>query len=135
MQRSLSTFSSFADKHSEAFTVPSLRWLRFNQDENGFACAFVNVGRRVLIDELKAYEYIIPKTSQGKINWQSPAGTLSDCVMSLGLTVHGMRSTLYPPKDNQKPIPRVRWEGTFSKDPVPERDEEEGDYKKWQRGD
>ena len=50
MSRNLSTLANFAEKH-EAFTEKSLRWLRFNQTTNGFAPAFVNVGRRVLIDE------------------------------------------------------------------------------------
>ena len=53
----LRTLGQFSDIHP-AFTEPSLRWLRFNQDANGFAGAFVTVGRRVLIDEGKFFKAI-----------------------------------------------------------------------------
>jgi len=46
----LLSLKQFSKKHP-AFTEPGLRWLRFNQETNGFASAFVTVGRRVLIDE------------------------------------------------------------------------------------
>ena len=58
MNRSYSTIPAFAEKHAAAFTVPGLRWLRFNQKTNGFAEAFVAVGRRVLIDEERFFECI-----------------------------------------------------------------------------
>ena len=58
MCRNLSSFSAFSKKHSDAFTVPSLRWLRFKEDTNGFAGAFVNVGRRVLVDEDRFFECV-----------------------------------------------------------------------------
>jgi len=46
----LMSLKQFSLKHP-AFSEPSLRWLRFNQATNGFARAFLTVGRRVLIDE------------------------------------------------------------------------------------
>lgn len=58
MPRHLSTFSSFAERYSNAFTEPGLRWTRFNCERNGFAGAFVKVGRRVLIDEDRFFECI-----------------------------------------------------------------------------
>ena len=53
----LFTFTQFAKRHP-AFPESSLRWLRFNDRENGFAAAFVNVGRRVLVDEERFFEVI-----------------------------------------------------------------------------
>jgi hypothetical protein len=50
----LLTIAQFSEKH-RAFTVASLRWLRFNQETRGFARAFLTVGRRVLIDEGKFF--------------------------------------------------------------------------------
>jgi hypothetical protein len=47
---SLLSIKQFAARHS-AFTEGSLRWLRFEAATNGFASAFVTIGRRVLIDE------------------------------------------------------------------------------------
>ena len=47
----LLTFRQFAEKHP-AFSEASLRWTRFRELENGFASAFVSVGRaRVLVWE------------------------------------------------------------------------------------
>ena len=58
MQRNYFGFRAFSNKHPDAFSVSSLRWLRFNRETNGFAPAFVNVGRRVLIDEDRFFECI-----------------------------------------------------------------------------
>ena len=66
--RTLFTFQQFADRQP-AFSESSLRWLRFHQDENGFASAFINVGRRVLIDETKFFEVI-----DGQNSGSSPRG-------------------------------------------------------------
>jgi len=46
--------------------VSSLRWLRFNQETNGFADAFVTVGRRVLIDEGKFFDAIERQNRQAR---------------------------------------------------------------------
>ena len=48
--RHLYTVPQFAERHP-AFPVTSLRWLRFNQDRNGFSEAFLKVEGRVLVDE------------------------------------------------------------------------------------
>ena len=58
MPRVYSTIQKFAEKNPDAFTEASLRWLRYNQDENGFASAFVTVGRKVLIDEERFFGII-----------------------------------------------------------------------------
>ena len=46
----LSTFGQFSERHP-AFSVPTLRWIRFNAERNGFQSAFRKVGSRVLISE------------------------------------------------------------------------------------
>ena len=53
--KTLSTISLFSKKHP-AFTQSSLRGLRFYQYTNGFSDAFLNQGRKVLIDEDKFFE-------------------------------------------------------------------------------
>ena len=59
MSRNLSTLSRFSEKYEDAgFTVPSLRWLRYREEENGFASAFKSVGGRVLIDEDEFFRII-----------------------------------------------------------------------------
>jgi hypothetical protein len=47
--RDLRTFGRFAQESNGVFTVPALRWIRFNAERFGFADAFVTVRRRVLI--------------------------------------------------------------------------------------
>ena len=51
----LLTIQQFAEENP-AFTVGSLRWLRFQQDENGFRGAFVKIGERVLVNEERFFE-------------------------------------------------------------------------------
>ncbi len=54
----LLTFKQFAERHP-AFSEGSLRWMRFQQDRNGFRPAFKAIGRnRVLIDERRFFEII-----------------------------------------------------------------------------
>ena len=53
----LLTMPQFAEKHP-AWTIGSLRWLRYKESENGFGPAFVTVGRRVLIDEAEFFSCI-----------------------------------------------------------------------------
>lgn len=55
--RSLLTVKQFSKQHP-AFTESSLRWLIFNEAENGFSPAIKRIGRRVLIDEQKFFECI-----------------------------------------------------------------------------
>lgn len=47
----------FSNKHP-AFPEGALRWYRFNQETNGFKDAFVQIGRKVLINEEKFFECI-----------------------------------------------------------------------------
>jgi hypothetical protein len=53
--RKLLTVSQFAIKHP-AFSESSLRWLRFNSQNNDMAPAFLKLGRRVYIDEEKFFQ-------------------------------------------------------------------------------
>ena len=54
----LLTFRQFAKRHP-AFSEGSLRWMRFQQDKNGFQSAFKAVGRnRVLVDEGEFFRII-----------------------------------------------------------------------------
>lgn len=43
-----------------AWTVASLRWLRFNESSNGLAefGAFIQQGRRVLLDKPRFFEWV-----------------------------------------------------------------------------
>ena len=53
----LVTVAQFAEQHP-AFTEGSLRWLRFNQAENGFERAFLSCGRKLLIDVDSFFEVL-----------------------------------------------------------------------------
>lgn len=53
----LLTFRQFSEKHP-AFSESSLRWIRFNEEKNGFRSAFVCVQRRVLVDESEFFRVI-----------------------------------------------------------------------------
>ena len=51
------TVRQFAYKYP-AFSESSLRWLIFNQETNGFAAAFVKLGRRILINEKRFFQVV-----------------------------------------------------------------------------
>ena len=53
----LLTIRQFSERHP-AFPQGGLRALRFNQHSNGFAPAFVSVGRKVLIEEARFFEIV-----------------------------------------------------------------------------
>jgi len=57
--RTLLTVNQFADKHP-AFSVGGLRWQIFNSSNNGLDeyGALVRLGKRVLIDEEKYFQWI-----------------------------------------------------------------------------
>lgn len=57
------TIRQFAEKHP-AFPQGGLRSIRFNQDSNGFAPAFLNQGRKVLINEQKFFEILESQNKQ-----------------------------------------------------------------------
>lgn len=66
--RDLRDIDTFA-KPNSPFTAPALRALRFhakNGNRNGFAGAFVNVGRKVLVDVEKFYQCIAVLNGSGK---------------------------------------------------------------------
>ena len=58
-QSSLFTVKQFAQQHP-AFPVGGLRWQIFNEDKNGLkaAGAIVRVGRKVLIDTDKYFQWV-----------------------------------------------------------------------------
>ena len=58
----LLTVRQFSEKHP-AFPQGGLRALRFNSETNGFAKAFVTVGRKVLINE-EAFFAVIEEQNQ-----------------------------------------------------------------------
>lgn len=39
-------------------TIPALRWMRFNGHKNGFNRCTLKVGKRVLIDEAKFFDWL-----------------------------------------------------------------------------
>ena len=56
-QRRLRTVNQFCEANP-AFTPGGIRWLLFNRDINGLEQAVVKIGRRVLIDEDKFFEWL-----------------------------------------------------------------------------
>ena len=63
----LLTMRQFAAKHP-AFSEGSLRWMRFQENKNGFRSAFKAVGRnRVLVDETEFFRII---DEQNAPEWQ-----------------------------------------------------------------
>lgn len=53
----LLTIRQFSEKHP-AFPQGGLRAIRFNAETNGFQPAFLKVGRKVLIDEMKFFAIV-----------------------------------------------------------------------------
>ncbi|MDO9213445.1 MAG: hypothetical protein Q8Q54_11460 [Methylococcales bacterium] len=64
----LYTVNSFAEKHSQAFKIGGLRSLIFNQDKNGLtkSGSIIRLGRKVLIDETKFFDWIELQNQGGK---------------------------------------------------------------------
>ncbi len=62
----LSTVKQFSEKH-QAFTTGGLRALIFNEHQNGLAKsgAIVRIGRKVLIDEAKFFNWIEVQNKAG----------------------------------------------------------------------
>ncbi len=63
-QRYLLTVPQFADAHP-AFPISSLRWLLYQRKGNGLHKAVVRVGRRVLIDEARFFQWIAEQNGEG----------------------------------------------------------------------
>ena len=59
----LSTFRQFAEQNP-AFSEGSLRWIRLNQEQNGFAPAFKKVGGRVFIQPETFFGIVKAQTRQ-----------------------------------------------------------------------
>jgi len=51
----ISTIEQFCQRHP-AFTLGGIRHIRFHEEENGFAKAFVQIGRRVYVNEEVFFE-------------------------------------------------------------------------------
>ena len=64
-QRRLRTVQQFCQEHV-AFTIGGLRWLLFHRETNGLHQAVVKIGRRVLIDEDKFFEWVMQQNSPGQ---------------------------------------------------------------------
>ena len=71
---SLLTIRQFSERHP-AFSEASLRWLRFNERSNGFARAFVTVGRRVLVDEMEFFRVVREQNSSTEPKAPETEGT------------------------------------------------------------
>lgn len=59
----ISTIEQFCQRHP-AFTPGGIRHIRFHATENGFARAFVQIGRRVYINEEAFFEIALGQTAQ-----------------------------------------------------------------------
>jgi len=55
--RTLRTVQQFCHEYP-AFTLGGMRWLLFHREQNGLAQAVIHVGRRVLIDVDRFFEWI-----------------------------------------------------------------------------
>ena len=64
-QHRLRTVQQFCQEHA-AFTIGGLRWLLFHRETNGLNKAVVKIGRRVLIDEDKFFEWVMQQNSPGQ---------------------------------------------------------------------
>ena len=51
-----------------AFSPPSLRWMLFNRDANGLNAAVVQLGRRLLIDEVAFVEWLREHRAKCPVN-------------------------------------------------------------------
>jgi hypothetical protein len=47
------------DQYHPFPTVPALRWMRFNGDKTGFNSCILKVGKRVLIDEARFFQWVV----------------------------------------------------------------------------
>lgn len=61
----ISTIEQFCQRHP-AFTLGGIRHIRFHEEENGFAKAFVQIGRRVYVNEEVFFEIALgPQPAPG----------------------------------------------------------------------
>ena len=64
MQPNLETVRTLAQKHPDVITEGGLRWQIFNEDSNGLkeAKAIIRLGRKVLIDTDRYFEWVYSQT-------------------------------------------------------------------------
>ena len=62
--RSLLTVQQLTDKH-RAFTPGGMRWLLFHRETNGLKAAVVRVGRKLLLDEERFFEWVDSQNETG----------------------------------------------------------------------
>lgn len=65
LPRTLRTVQQFCQEHP-AFTLGGMRWLLFHRQNNGLDRAIVRVGRRVLIDVDKFFEWVDAQNPHGE---------------------------------------------------------------------
>ena len=75
--RSLLTVRQFAQKY-QAFSQGGLRWMIFNSKASGLDTAIVRIGRRILLDEDKFFEWVDACNARnmqrtGGVGWKSAA--------------------------------------------------------------
>lgn len=61
------TVTQFAEKYP-AFSEASLRWLLFHREMNGLSAAVVQLGRRLLIDEVAFVEWLRQHRTRSPMN-------------------------------------------------------------------
>lgn len=67
MSKTYLTVRQFSEKHT-AFSQSSLRALIFHRQANGFAPAFLRIGRKILIDEETFFEVIEKLNKRGGVS-------------------------------------------------------------------
>lgn len=55
--RSLLSVAQFCARHP-GFPAGGIRWLLFHRETNGLNCAVVKLGRKILIDERKFFDWV-----------------------------------------------------------------------------
>ena len=60
----LLTIHQFCERHPWA-SEGGIRWQRFNSATNGFATAFLTIGRRVLVDEAEYFRIVAEQNNRG----------------------------------------------------------------------
>lgn len=49
-------------------SVPALRWIRFHGESNGFNRCVLKVGKRVLVDEAKFFQWMQEQNQAGRLS-------------------------------------------------------------------
>ncbi|MGD0465319.1 MAG: DNA-binding protein [Gammaproteobacteria bacterium] len=67
INKRLATVKKIPELYPGVFTESSIRWLIFNEKQNGFSCCIRRLGKKVLID-LEKFESYIDQQGQGGVN-------------------------------------------------------------------